>query len=231
MTQTHYLRHFYNKSSPLLALDVSQNQLLKPMMTRNEASKLIEEISGATAKIFTNVVLLVSKRDYLAVGFKSPTDCLRKKIKDISSSYVSRLLAGSEIYLKLDPKLKHLHKVSEATFRPLQKVSDDEAKTVWHFVLEQYANKTKRINSRHIVKAMNALNINTTNSRPAINIKISRECQSDIQKYAINISQSKIFKNVHSRAEWEYFAKLIYRQLLEQCRFDDDHQSNAKQAA
>lgn len=234
MAKTHFLRGFYYKTSPLLATDEQKNQNLKPMITRSEAAKLIDEITGATTKIFANVVILVSKRGHLAMGFKSPAECLRKKLKDFSTSYISRLLTGTEIYLKLDPKLTYLHKVSEATFRPLQKVSDDDAKTVWDFVLEQYADKTKRINSRHIKKAMGELGIKNDDNatrQPPVKFRLSDKLQPQVQRYVDKLTKSLIYPNISSKAEYLQFAKLIYLEMLEQCRFEDDHKSNAKQAA
>lgn len=215
--KTHYLRTFTETKE---FHDLITSSPLKPTITKAEALKLVAEIGSASSKVFKNVVLLVSKHGYIALGFNKPSDCLRKRLPELSNSYISRLLTATDIYLKLDPKLIYLNKVSEATFRPLQDVADKDSVSIWKYVLNHYEKNVKRINSRHIIKAMNALNVDVVNSKPVITISISEEFRPQIQNYVNKISQSIIRPNVNSREEWRQFAKLIYQQLLDQCQFE-----------
>lgn len=223
--KTHYLRA-YDKTKIHNRFIVSS--LPKPTITKAEAIKLVTEIGMASTKVFKNVVLLVSKRGHIALGFSKPADCLRKRLPELSNSYISRLLTATDIYLKLDPKLIYLNKVSEATFRPLQDVSEEDSITVWKYVLNNYGQQNKRINSRHIMKAMANLNIQVTNSKPSTPIHISQQLQPQVQHFVKLISHSLLLPNVHSRAEWRQFAKLIYQQLVEQCQFEDSSKVAAR---
>lgn len=217
--KTHYLR-VYDKTK--ITNRFAANSLPKPTITKAEAIKLVTEIGIASTKVFKNVVLLVSKRGHIALGFSKPADCLRKRLPELSNSYISRLLTATDIYLKLDPKLIYLNKVSEATFRPLQDVSNEDSITVWKYVMNNYEQHTKRINSRHIMKAMTNLNIQVTNLKPSASIQISQQLQPQVQHFVKLISHSLLLPNVHSRAEWRQFTKLIYQQLVAQCQFEDN---------
>jgi len=223
--KTHYLRA-YDKTKMHNRFIASS--LPKPTITKAEAIKLVAEIGIASTKIFKNVVLLVSTRGYIALGFSKPADCLRKRLPELSASYISRLLTATDIYLKLDPKLLFLNYVSEATFRPLQAIADAEAITVWEHVIKHYGQQNKRINSRHMMKAMEDLNIHAVNSKPSAAIHISHQLQPKVQHFVKLISHSLLLPNVHSRAEWRQFAKLIYQQLVEQCQFEDSSKVAAR---
>jgi len=209
LSQTNHLQH----SLP--------NCNLQPNISKAEASHLVSEMGYASSKVFNNVVLLISKQGHIALGYSHPVDCLRKRLPELSASFITRLFTAATIYLKLDPERVYLNKVSEATLRPLQDISDLDAIAVWNHVLDHYEHQLKRINSRHITKAMTALHINVAHSKPAVVVNIGEELQPHVQHYVQKISQAIILPNVHNRAEFRQFAKLIYQLLLDQCQLDD----------
>ncbi|QPK62916.1 hypothetical protein IVG45_19130 [Methylomonas sp. LL1] len=218
--KTHYLRTFTETNE---FCDLITRSQIKPTITKAEALKLISEIGFSTTKVFKNIVLLVSTRGYIALGFKKPSDCLRKRLPELSHSYISRLITATSIYIKLDPKRIYLNKVSEATFRPLQNISDKDSDLVWKYILNHYEQHVKRINSRHIVKAMNALNIHSreeciSNHQTTITVRLDREILPKFNRHINQISNAIRDSKINSKEEWAIVAKLIYQQLLK--RYD-----------
>lgn len=193
----------------------------KPAINKMEAQLLINKIAASSANVFKNVVLLMTSQGYLALGFNKPQECLRKKIPELSNSYICRLLKATAIYVTLDAKLEHLNKVTEATFRPLQSVSDEDAQAVWQQLLATCNNNSnKRFNSRNVTKAMEVLGItasvSTSKAKPSV-IKLNEQLQHRVERCAKKIGQVLISPNVSSKEEWQQLASLIYQQLMATC--------------
>lgn len=200
--KTHYLnvgqrQHFLQKGE-------------KSSISKIEAEILLNNINSASFKLFKNVVLLVAKKGYLALGFLIPRECLKKKVQGLSKSYLSRLLSATEIYLKLDSDLTYIDKVSENTFRLLANIDNDDAKVIWNKVLETYDGKT--ISSKNVQRAMNMLNIETKKTLD-YTYNVNDELKKNITKYAQRMGEILILPNVQNKDEWNQLAKIFYQQL------------------
>lgn len=206
-------------------VNLSTNTAPKSLLTKLEAEVLINRINAASINVFKNVVLLIMNKGYQALGFTKPQDCLRKRVPDISNSYICRLLRATDTYLQLDPQLHFLPKVTEATFRPLQDVSKEDAAKVWSVVISLCESKAiRRITTRDIRRAMMELGIETKNTfaKDAKVIKMDAELQSTVNRYVTKIGNSVILPHINTKDEWKQFAKLIYQQLLATCPIFDE---------
>ena len=130
-----------------------------PADAKIQAEALLNKIFGSYCNVFKNVVRLIDQKLYLALGFQRPQDCLRHKTPSLSHAYIDRLVRATETYLKLDPSLQYLDRVTEATFRTLQDVRDEDALVVWQEVLRQ--NENRRITPNLIKGVMDELGIVT----------------------------------------------------------------------
>lgn len=110
-------------------LNLPNNQP-KSLISKADAELLVHKLNSASNSIFTTVVNLVQTHGYIALGFSSPTSCLKKRVSDLSGSYICRLLKACDTYLMLDPELGYLNMVAESTFRPLQDVPESHAQDV-----------------------------------------------------------------------------------------------------
>lgn len=213
--KAHYL-NVGQRSQALHFLQALPSTIEKSTITKTEAEILIANIAHASVRVFKNVVLLMVNKGYLALGFCKPQDCLRKRLPELSTSYISRLLSATELYLKLDHQLIQLDKVTEATFRPLQNVDDADALKVWARTLTVLT--YKRITSRHIQRSMDELNIQGATT-PAISctLNVDTALQQRVQQCAKRISTHYMIEHVKTKQEWEQLAHLIYKQLLADC--------------
>ncbi len=195
------------------------NKASKSNITKLEAEVLINRINSASSSVFKNVVLLIVNKGHLALGFTKPQDCLRKRVPDISNSYICRLLRATDTYLLLDNRLQYLHKVTEATFRPLQDVTQEDAQSVWNAVINQ-CKTTKRITSKDIRHAMKDLGIESksTKMEPGTKtIEMDAELQETVDRYVSKIGNVIRLSHVSTKEEWRQLSKLIYQQLLATC--------------
>lgn len=181
----------------------------KSSISKIEAELLLNNINSASLKLFKNVVLLVAKKGYLALGFFNPRECLKKKVQGLSKSYLSRLLSATETYLKLDSDLTYIDKVSENTFRLITNIDDNDTKLIWSKVLETYDGKT--ISRKNIQRAINMLNIETKKTLD-YTYNVNDELKGNIIKYAHRIGAS-FLPNVQNKDEWNQLAKFFYQQL------------------
>jgi hypothetical protein len=223
MSRTHPLQIVIGRKYPANRF-TPVNQ--KPTLTKAEALQTVKKISRASTFLFENVVLLIAKKGYVALGFEKPQDCLRKKIPTISNSYICRLLQATEIYLTVDPDMEYLNLVSESTFRPLQHISDKECKAVWNWVLNNTIGY-RRITSRDVNRAMDALGISSHENCVSVHqpstfsICISEKYQPIFRRYIERISDTIMEQNTQTQAEWKLLAKLIYQEILDSCPHRD----------
>ena len=213
--KTHYL-NVGQRSKALHFLQALPSTIEKSTITKTEAEMLIANIAHASVRVFKNVVLLMVNKGYIALGFSKPQDCLRKRLPEMSTSYISRLLSATELYLKLDCKLIQLDKVTEATFRPLQNVDDADALKVWTRVLTVLTDK--RITSRHIQRSMDALNIRAATT-PVVSctLTVDAALQQRVQQCAKRIGTQFILPHVQTKSEYDQLCQLIHKQLLADC--------------
>jgi hypothetical protein len=219
MSRTHPLQIVIGRKFPAGRF-VTNPAALKPM-TKAEALQTVKKISRASTFLFENVVLLIAKKGYVALGFEKPQDCLRKKIPTISNSYICRLLQATEIYLTVDPDMEYLQLVSESTFRPLQHLSDKDCKAVWNWVLNNIIGY-RRITSRDINKAMDALKIMSHENcvsphQTGITVRIDQELIPKFRRHIERISDALVDNGINTEYEWAQIAKMIYQQILNNC--------------
>lgn len=228
MSRTHALQIVIGRKYPANRF-TPVNQ--KPSITKSEALEMVKRISRASTSLFENVVLLIAKKGYLVLGFNKPQDCLRKKIPELSNSYICRLLQATETFLKVDPKMEYLKLVSECTFRPLQHLSDDDCKAAWTWVLNNQT-EYRRISSRDINKAIDALDIHSHEDcisvhRPAFSVCISEKYQHIFRRHIERISDSIMDQHIDTKDEWKQLAKLIYQEIMNSCPHGNDKKSKA----
>lgn len=186
----------------------------KAAISKAEAEILIHKISSSSHSVFKNVVLLVKTKGYLALGYHKVQDCLRKKVPELSNSYICRLLKAAETYLNLDSSMKYIDRVAEATFRPLQNVSDANQQVVWKIVVEG----SKRITSRDIKRVMEQQNISAS-------IEIKSNFKPDNALHKTLCFQAKRFATIigataKSKDEWQQLCKVFYKELLDTCPYN-----------
>ncbi len=198
------------------------SQQPKSTITRAEAEMLLHNISKSSQSIFKNVVILIDSHGFASMGFSKIQDCLRKKCPEISTSYISRLVSASNIFLSVSTTLSNLDRVSESTFRSLQDVSTADSKRVWELVISNTENK--RISCRDIKRAMEALSIkaNTSVSKSSItiNLTIHKAVVSQAQKIA-----GMIGLNIKSKDEWRQFCHLLYKELMVNCPLGEEDEA------
>lgn len=216
MSRTHHLQIFIGKKYPPYRF-ITNPAARKPM-TKTEAQLLLKNASKASNFLFSCVVKLIARRGYLALGFVKPHDCLRKKIPDISNSYVCRLIQASDTYLSMDPKLLQLQWVSESTFRPLVHLQEKDLQAIWEWVLD-HRDGDSRITSRDMNKAMDALGIKSHENcygehQASISVRIDREILPKFRRHIFRIADAIRDSDINSKEEWRIVAKLVYQQLL-----------------
>jgi hypothetical protein len=215
MSRTHPLQIVIGRKFPADRF-TTVNQ--KPSMTKAEALQTVKKISRASTFLFENVVLLIAKKGYVALGFEKPQDCLRQKIPTISNSYICRLLQATEIYLTVDTDMEYLRWVSESTFRPLVHLPEKDLVAIWEWVLKHRKGDT-RISSRDINKAMDALKIMShancvSPHQTGITVRIDQELIPKFRRHIERISDALADNGINTEAEWKQIAKMIYQQLL-----------------
>ena len=201
------------KEQSLRFLNAIPSKQPKSKISKQEAEILLSQIDSASCSVFVNVVKLIETRGHLALGFNKLQDCLRVKVPSIGNSYISRLIKAAEIYLQLDSSLLYIDRVSEATFRPLQDITIEDAKVVWTLAVSNASNK---ITSRDIKRAIQSLNIQATCNDSKCKVIIHASLHKKITTQAKTILEL-ISGNVTSKDEWQYCCKLLYKQLLNTC--------------
>lgn len=206
----------FKQAQSLKFLNSDPSKQPKSEISKAEAEVLVHKISTASTTVFKCVVLLVDSRGYLAIGFNKVQDCLRKKVPELSTSYISRLLSAAETFIRLDASLTYLDRVSEATFRPLQNINDDDIIRVWKLAVELSDSKSvKRITSREIKRAIERLQVEVNVSK-SHNIVIDLTVRRAVAKQATAIANF-ITPNAKSSEEYKFLCKLVYQHLLESC--------------
>jgi len=193
------------------------NPAVRKPMTKTEAQLLLFKANKASNFLFASVVTLIARRGYLALGFVKPHDCLRK-YTEISNAYICRLIQATDTYLQMDPKLLHLHWVSEGALRPLVHLQKKDLEAIWEWVLNHRDGDT-RITSRDMNLAIDALNILSHENcavehQAAVTVRIDRELLPKFRRHIFRIADAIRDENINSKTEWEIISKMIYRQLL-----------------
>lgn len=180
------------------------------------AEQLVQTIAKASSRIFKPVVMLVQTQGYRALGYKKPQPCLRARIPEFSNSYICRLLKATDLYLKLDHQLHALDYVSEPAIRPLQALTESEAKYVWKALLKQYPKQkitpkyVKKMIARHGFTPMKAPEKKAT-------VAVDPKLKNAIPFLAKRIANKFILPHVQSPEQWVALVKLIHQQLLTSC--------------
>lgn len=220
MKKIHHLAIQHKQQKTLGFLHSNKpNKILVSALSKEQAAVLINNISTSSFNVFKNVVKLIKYRGHLALHFSKPQECLRKKVPELSNSYICRLLKATDTYLKLDSDLLYLERVSESTFRPLHNIADDDAKRVWANVLQN--NKADRISAKHIKHAMITLGLVIELKSKLPVLKVDTALQRDVTLYVQHISKKFLTPHVKSSREWGQLANFIYQQLLKNCHYPE----------
>lgn len=194
----------------------------KSSISKAEAVLLISRISNACSNIFLNVTLALHHNAHIALGFNSISQCLKKRIPEISASYLSRLLSAATLYLQLDPQMQNIHKISEASLRPLQDKSIEYCRLVWCLVLEK---ELKRIKSSDIKRAMLEIGVEDYKPKQTNRFEDDLKISKTVKNYAREICDNLMFPAVKTQDDWKQICKLLYKELVYSCPVIDQNKS------